>query len=201
MDGEHRSDQEQWLAGLRRGETFITNGAWLEFSVDRGNTGEFSADRASPGDEIALEQSETVNIRGRAVSRHDFGTLEVVHNGAVIHSVPASRRQDGPGFDARITDWSVRVDRPGWIALRIQPAPETQTEMGRPLFGHTSPVYLRYRGNLSSDPEAARHLVRELKRSQDVIREEGVFSDTSELESILAIYETALSRLINSGSP
>jgi len=211
MDGEHRSDHEQWLAGLRRGETFITNGAWLEFSVDRGNPGEFSVDRVNagefsvdrlgPGDEIALEQSETVNIRGRAVSRHDFGTLEVVHNGKVIQSVPASRRQDGPGFDAQITDWPVRVDEPGWIALRIQAAPETLTEMGRPLFGHTGPVYLRYRGNLCSDPEAAQHLVEELKRSEDVIRENGVFSDASELKSILAIYETALSRLTNTGSP
>jgi hypothetical protein len=191
MDGEHRSDHERWLVGLRRGETFITNGALLEFSVDR----------VGPGAEIDLEQPETLYVRGRAVSRHDFGTLEVVHNGKVIRTVPAFRRQGGPGFDARIRDWPVRVEGSGWIALRIKPAPETLTEMARPLFGHTGPVYIRFDGNLRRDPDAVDHLVRELRRSQDQIREQGSFSDSSEPESILSIYQSALSKLTNATAP
>jgi hypothetical protein len=191
MNRKDLSDRGRWLAGLRRGETFITNGAWLEFSVEK----------TGPGGEINLEKPQTVKLEGRAISRHNFGTLEVVQNGEIIHAVPALKRRDGPGFEAMIRDRAVRVAGSGWMALRIQPSPGTLTEMGRPLFGHTGPVYIRFGGNLHYDPEAADQLVRELDRSQDLIREKGAFNHPSELESILSIYQSAVSTILDKGAP
>ena len=66
-----------WLAALRGGRSYITNGPFLEFEVD-GRTS---------GDTIDLAAPRTLTVKGRAIGRNRFGTLELVHNGRVIETV------------------------------------------------------------------------------------------------------------------
>ena len=122
----------KWLAELAAGKSYITNGVFLEFTVNGKPIGETLA--ASVGDEL--------RIVGRAIGRNHFHQVELIHNGGVIHSVAARQNE---GHFAADLNHSVRVDGPGWLALKV-PTTAGQNELGKPLFAHTSPIYVTVNG-------------------------------------------------------
>lgn len=196
--GEKPLSIETWLKALREGRTFITNGPLLEFQVgDRGI-----------GDTIQLQSAAALPVKGNAVSRNDFGELQVIRDGKVVHSVPS--RGEGGHFVAQV-DIEVEVDGPGWLALRVASgALDTgghvvaspvlpvrgsgpgRNEMGAALFAHTSPVYLEFRGDLLFDPASARELMAEIEEGLLTIQMKGSFRDERQREEVLAVYRQAM---------
>ena len=65
VDGELTS--EKWLDELRKGRSFITNGAFLEMETER----------ARLGDTLTLAGPNRVTFVGRGMGRLDFGSLEL----------------------------------------------------------------------------------------------------------------------------
>ena len=107
-------------AYLRRGRTFATNGAILEFEVAG----------AEIGDELWIESPGVLHIRGRArfdPARDDIQLLELIRDGKPIAAATA---QTAPGeislapgeislAPGQISlELDVRVDAPTWFALR-----------------------------------------------------------------------------------
>jgi hypothetical protein len=171
-----------WLAGLREGKSYITNGPLLELETER----------AAIGGEITMFGPNRITVVGRGMGRLNFGGLELVHNGRVVRSV---RAEAEGGYYLADVRHSLEVHGPGWFALRIPPNVGT-TELGRPLFAHTSPIYLKMqgRGNIF-DADTARELVEELRASIETIQEKAVFADDGERDKVLGVYRTAIESL------
>lgn len=173
--------QRRWLEQLAAGRSFITNGPLLEFQA-----GEHSI-----GDTIQLAEAGEITLSGRALAREDFSHLELVHNGTVIERF-ATRPVDGH-FEASMNK-TVSLTEPGWFALR------TSTEagnnaFGKPLFSHTSPIYVQYQGRDRFEPEVAEGMVLEMEASMEYIGQMAVFADQQEREAIMEVYRSAIAKL------
>lgn len=108
-------DPDAWFRAVKAGNTFVTTGPMLEFSVN----GQL------PGSEIRVKRGESLRIRARATSRVvPPRFLEVVSQGEVIRAA----RTDTPD-DYRL-EFILHVQHSTWIAARAAGA-------------HTTPVYVR----------------------------------------------------------
>jgi hypothetical protein len=185
---------DAWLDALRAGSTFITNGPLLQFHAgEKGAVPDRAVpDWALPGESISLESAGSIPVSGSAVSRHDFGRLEVVQNGEVVAS-SESYPVDGH-FVAEI-EATVPCEQSGWVALRVQPDPEVRNEFDRPLFAHTSAVSVLVAGKPIFNSETARGLIAEIKSDQAKIAEGGSFSSEVKREQVLDLYRAAVADL------
>jgi hypothetical protein len=168
------------LKALTAGRSYITNGTFLEFTVDSN----------LPGDILQLQRPTRVPVSASAFGRNDFTTLELVYNGEVIQRV-GSELVDGR-YSAEI-DTELPIDKPGWMAVRITGG--EKNELGAKLFAHTSLVYLRMAGERVFDPEAARYLIEEMEQAIEVIPTKAVFSDPAQWEAIRQIYQQGIEQL------
>ena len=170
-----------WLRQLAAGRSYITNGTLLELHVHDHDV----------GDTIRLADPTAVGITGSAMGRNDFRAIELIHNGQVIHTVK-SHRQDGH-FLATI-DFSVKVDQPGWFALRI-PLQTGNNEFAHPLFAHSSPIYVELRGKRIFQPQLAQQLLLEMQRSVSAIKKRGIFDNDQEKDAVLNVHRNGITAL------
>ncbi len=168
-----------WLEALKAGRTVASNGPLVRLTVDG----------HGPGDVISLEKAKVLRVEATARGRHDFKQLQLVHNGKVIRS----QASEGKGrFQGRLSA-EVRVDEPGWFAVRIDS--QTRNELDRPLFAHSSPVYVDVSGRRIFDVEAARGLLKLIEQGQEAIRAQGRFSTLRARDELLALYDAAANNL------
>ncbi len=176
---------EAWLAQLRQGRSFITNGPLLQFDV---------AGR-KPGDTIELTQLdrpiEPLEITAQASGRCNFTGLELVHNGEVVHTVPC--RRQGGHYRAQMKH-RLAVSEPGWLALRI-PEEAGVNEFDRPLFAHSSAIYLHHGGQSRFEPEVARQLIVEMQANMEAINKQGTFASKDERERVLNVHRQGITTL------
>ena len=91
---------ENWLAGLQRGQSFITKGPMLFFTVND----------QQPGSEISLEkEGAQVRVEAKAMIPSGLLPMEIVFNGEVIAS----------GTDVST---NIMVEESGWLAARCEGA-------------------------------------------------------------------------------
>lgn len=181
-----------WLESLEQGRTYITNGPLLEFSVND----------LGPGETLSLQSPSTVRVNARAVGRVDFRTLELLRNGEIVQAVP-SRPEEGH-FAA---DFSVdlNLSEPCWLAVRTPPPPLKNdpaagfpmSELGGPIFSHTSAVYVRLNGSSVFLRSTAEGLLEDLKIAMSTIEKSGVFADEQERVHLLQVYFRAIAMLEN----
>jgi hypothetical protein len=184
------STPRDWLRALEAGRTFITNGPFLDFEVE-GKTA---------GGVLSLAEPGTLRVKAGAFGRVDFRRLEVLRNGEVVAEAP-SRRREGH-FEASL-DAPVRVDGPCWLALRIPPPPTKEepaadvprSELGGPLFAHTSAVYVEIGGRGVFQEKVARGLLEEMTQAKEKILKNGVFADEHQRDHVLSVYALAISAL------
>lgn len=171
---------DSWLDALKRGRTYITNGPFLEFTVDNHH----------PGDTLNIDKPRQLSINARALGRADFQTIQLIHNGNVIATAKSNPAADH--FQSTLTT-TVNVTQPGWLALRIQS--DNQNALGRPLFAHTSPVYINVNNQRPFDRDVAQNLIDEMRQSIIQIKQQGAFADNAELESVIAVYRKGIATL------
>src|SRR5258708_31254284 len=126
---------DTWIAGLRAGRTFVSNGPLREFRVnDKG-----------PG--ASLETSGPLQISATVISRLPFERIQIVYNGEVV-AERSSRNQREAKLEEEIV-----VARGGWI-----PAPLSsrgQTHAGRTGLAPNSPSYGAVPGTPQRQAESA----------------------------------------------
>jgi hypothetical protein len=182
-----------WLHALREGRSFISNGPLLELTVN-----------GQPiGSTIALEAGETVTYEATAHSACDFGALEIVVNGTIEG---AESKQDGDTYTASMQR-EIQPTESVWIAARVAPfdahydkpaeADGYFNAYGKPVFAHTSPVYVAVEGEPVFNAAAARSLIAEIERNRTVLQEKGEFSSAETEKNVLTIYEDAIASLTN----
>jgi len=156
---------DAWIAGLRAGRTFVSNGPLLEVSVNgRG-----------PGDEV--EVKGPLRVTARALSRVPFERLEIVHDGAVVAERAAAERRE-----ARL-EAVLPVQRSGWLAARV--AGGGPTDAGFTAFAHTSPIYLRVPDQPLLPAQSASAFVAELEESRGFIQK--IYRFAKEADQALAL--------------
>jgi hypothetical protein len=171
---------QNWLDALAKGRSFITNGPLLELV----------AEGKKPGDVLELSGPANLSVFGRAASRHDFGQLELVLNGQVVHTTPAGK--SGNHWTAAI-QYKLPIQEPGWIALRVRC--QAKNELDGPLFAHTSPIYVDMAGKRIFQASAAAVLIDDMQHAIEEIIRQARFGDNVEQDSVLSIYRDAIAAL------
>jgi len=158
-----------WLAGLRAGRTFVSNGPLLRFEVNgRG-----------PGS--VLESAGPVKVAAWALSRVPFERLEIVRDGEVVASQTAK-----DGRESRL-EREIEIEGSGWIAARAAGA--TRTRLGYPVFAHTAPVYIKTARIPRRRAEAARAAVAQIEDAIGFIRKNYRFASDADQAIALGRFE------------
>jgi hypothetical protein len=150
---------EPFLAAVKAGRTFGTNGPLVFLEVEG----------KGPGEEIRITAGDRrpIPVRAEAFSLAPLETLEIVVNGEVSHRVPASG--DRTRVSAAV---SVPVPAGGWIAARVSGAPHRYVADSYP-FAQTSPVYV-VRGDRrfvsTADARFLQRVVEEIGRRAETSR-------------------------------
>ena len=119
---------QAWMQAVRRGETFVTYGPLMEFSVAGLPAGSRFQLPSGGGTLDIVWQVASVTV---PVTR-----VDLVVNGEIRQSSPA-------GPDQANGSWSVKVDRSSWIALLVRGQYADQPEM---IAAHSSPVMVGVEG-------------------------------------------------------
>jgi hypothetical protein len=143
-----------WIANLRAGRTFVTNGPMLRFLIDGQEAGA-TVKLAAPG---------RVRLVGEAKSQFPLEKLEVITGGQVVATASAS---DDP---QRLTmNQELPIDRSGWIALRARGRRVLGVQAAE-LFAHTTAIYVEVAGRPVRSPEDAEYFIRWIQRLRDDVR-------------------------------
>lgn len=133
VDGEFSYDS--WLAGVRSGRTFVSNGPILLLEVEG----------QPPGSEIRKRKDAQGNVElkvhARAISLRPLTDLEILLNGKTVARAKAGEDE------ALVVNQTVKVSHSGWISARCS-GPNNRFIMGGGLFKRhaqnamTSPVWI-----------------------------------------------------------
>jgi dipeptidyl aminopeptidase/acylaminoacyl peptidase len=145
---------QDWIAGLRAGKTFVTNGPMLRLEVNG----------KEAGATIKLDKPGSVRLVGQATAQFPLTALEAIINGQVVATAT-------PGGDAlRLSlDQEIPIQRSGWIAIRAkgQRGPSQQVAEA---FAHTSAVYVEVAGRPVECKEDAEYFIRWINRLYEDVR-------------------------------
>jgi hypothetical protein len=134
---------EAWCRAVRAGRTFLSGGPLVTLS----------ADGHEPGDTVGLSGPGTVSIHATVRSIFPLRCLEVVRNGKVVARAGANGARQ-----AEITE-ELRIDRHSWVACRAFGVDHHLDDWSRPVFAHTSPVYVACGGDWTmTDPDGIRYM-------------------------------------------
>ena len=160
---------DTWIAGLRAGRTFVSNGPLLELRVnDKG-----------PG--ATLETRGPLQVSAHVISRLPFDRLEIVYNGEIVAEQGAWKQRETK------LERELRVDRGGWIAARV--VSEGKTHAGSGVFAHSSPIYVRVPNTPHRMAAAAGAFVDEIEDSMRSIRKTFRFAKDADRALALGRFE------------
>ncbi len=147
-----------WCAAVRAGRTFLSGGPMIQLTVDGQRV----------GDTVALSGPGTVQVEAWAESIFPLSSLEIVVQGRVVASV---EHAEGPRSRLQLSE-PVNVGNHSWIAARCRGAAGNHfDEWERPIFAHTSPVYVSTGGAWAArDEQAARYLLTLVEGGLEYVR-------------------------------
>lgn len=145
-------DFDSWLAGLRAGHTFVTNGPILDLKVNG----------KIPGEELEVPAGSRLTITAQT-SGHErqvpLERLEIVSHGQVLKS--ATVDEPGQSTEHLTVEMELPVEHGLWIAART--SEQAEQPRGRnhihPGLAHTTPVYVTVDGSGFHNPETALHFL------------------------------------------
>jgi len=175
-----------WLAGLKSGNGFVTNGPMLTFEVD-GHT---------PGDVVPVTGSRKVRARATARSILPFQNLEFVLNGesAAIKSIADRNRPGRDGLYTLELEGTFELDRSSWLAARVAESPASKNRIlprGLTVFAHTNPVYFLRNGAKVRELSSIRYLQKYVNGTIHWLNTGARFRTSSEKEEALRLADQA----------
>jgi hypothetical protein len=154
---------EGWCRAVRSGRSFLSGGPLLDFTVDG----------QGPGDAFELSGPGTLAVEASVTSIFPLRNLQIVANGEVVAVAE-------PGHDKHTLTLSheVRIDGSTWIAARAFGTQHHLDEWARPVFAHTSPVYVGCGGPWTmSDPDGLHYMRTVVSGARDYVRHTAVHRD------------------------
>jgi len=164
VDPDAELTHEAWRDGVRRGDTFVSSGPLLSFSVDG----------RSMGSVLKLQHGDACDAEVEAVSTMPLHCLQLVCNGRVI--AEATSREGVRRLELRE---KVHIDGDSWLAARCGGrgyfSLRHHDTWRRESLAHTSPVYVTVQDEYDRfDPENARHIMALIEGGLVFLRERSV---------------------------
>ena len=144
---------QAWLAALKAGRSFATNGPLLGFTLGS----------AGIGDELkfAAPQSQVkFSVRLRSIVAVDH--LELVCNGRVVRSFAV-----GKGLDHGDFSGSLALKDSGWCVLRASSDAGRYPVLDTYVYATTSPIYVTIAGRKPHSPDDARYFAAWVDRTTE----------------------------------
>jgi len=175
-------DYAAWIAAIKAGRTFATNGPVLSFRIDGHDV----------GDEIVLPEGAsalkaTVSLR----SIVPLEKLEVVGRGGVAAMIPLER--GGTRADATI---SLPADRSGWYTLRAWSSSSAEPVLDIYPFATTSPIYVTVGGKPVRSASDARYFEAWIDRVRAAAAAHAGWNDAAEKNGVLARLDAARAEFV-----
>ena len=144
-DGSLTGRRDAWLAGLKAGHSFATNGPLLSFTLGG----------KLPGDGITLPKGGgTLRWNAEMTSISAIDHVEVVQNGKVVATVKL--RKDGRAAEGSGT---IPVSTSGWVLLRAWSSTDQPEVLDLYPYATTSPVYVTVEGAPQHAREDAQYML------------------------------------------
>jgi len=177
---------EDWLAAIKSGHGFITNGPMLTFDVD----GHY------PGEVIDFHENQTVHAKVTAQSVLPFATLEIIVNGGVAgHKTIFTA--DNPPVDGIYTinvETDIVLNKSSWIAARVAEDPDNKLRIlprGLSVFAHTNPVYFLKDGTRVKEEASILYLQKYVKGTIHWLQTNPSFTNPDDRLEALKLAEDA----------
>jgi hypothetical protein len=129
LAGDEPFTYNAWQKAVERGQTFVTLGPLVDFTVD-GRTA---------GDRIEMSRSGgTVSVLWSAESvMNPMTRVELIVNGELRESAVVDARRDSGS-------WSIKLDRSSWLAILVR---GEDADGGEVISAHTSPLIVAVEGS------------------------------------------------------
>jgi len=174
-----RLEIEPWLAAIKAGRTFATNGPLVRFELGE----------KTLGDEVRLEKKQAVSFKVSLRSIVPLDHLQIVCNGKVEREIELKgdrRTADASG--------SVALDASGWCVLRAFSDKAEYPILDLYPYATTSPVYVRVAGAPLRSPADAAYFVAWIDRLIAAAKSNTSWNTEAEKQSVLALLEEARKR-------
>jgi TolB protein len=162
---------EEWLAALKAGHTFATNGPLLGFTLGG----------AGIGDEIkfdAPQQQVKFSLRLQSIVAVDH--LELVCNGRVVRSLIAQRGVDHGEFSG-----SIALNDSGWCVVRASTDVGRYPVLDTYVYATTSPIYVTVAGRKPRSPDDARYFAAWVDRMTEATSAYPDWNSAAEKQKVL----------------
>ena len=172
---------ESWLAAIKAGRTFATNGPLLRFSLGgQGIGGEVRLDPKKPGTQQSLPFSADIH------SIVPIDHLQIVCNGKLARELI----RDG-GWTSAHVDGSVPIDTSGWCVLRAFSDKAEYPILDLYPYATTSPIYVNVPGAPLHSPTDAAYFVTWMDRLIAAAQSNGLWNTEAEKQAVLALFDEA----------
>jgi TolB protein len=180
-------EQRRWLAALKAGRSFATNGPLLGFTLGRKELGD-ELSLPSRGGELLAR----VSLRSMVPINH----LEIVGNGKVVAEIPLAGNRTTVSttlkIPVRTSGWYLlraRGDRPAYPILDVYP------------YATTSPIYVTVGGASVRSPADAEYFIAWIDRLQKAVQATGDWNTAEEKSQVLASLRRAREEFVLRSHP
>ena len=169
-------DYEAWVAGLKAGRSFVTNGPLLFFEVN----GQL------PGSELSFATARAIEISVEAYSQIPMERLEIIVNGRPAYSMPLEGNKTELLYKGQVV-----LESTSWVAARITGGAHKLIVNNPTLIAHSGPVYCDIEGKPLAEPESLRYLLKWIDDLRDRLVTEGLFEHPSQEHQVLEEFDKA----------
>jgi hypothetical protein len=175
---------DAWLAALKAGNGFITNGPLLTFEADGRESGSL----------IEFHDARKVTARATARSIHPFTRLQIIVNGEAAATSPEPKRDADGIYEAKL-EARINLDHSAWVAARVsEPSREGKLILPRDLtvFAHSNPIYFLRDGAKVRVQKSIDHLLLYMRYSGHWFRTAANFETEAKKQEAVQAAEQAM---------
>ncbi len=188
----HLDDEEltydNWIAGIKRGETFVTTGPmiWL------------TADGKPIGAHLKRREGDEILLKTRVKSAIPVEKLEIVHGGEII-----AKMENPDGLLDLTLEIKTKVRKSSWFGARAYASELLDyqkcealgtTGMGVPLMAHTSPIYVEVDDKPVVSADDAQYLLALCDKGLEWVQSKGNFEKPEHKREMIELFERAKAR-------
>ena len=173
---------DAWLAGLKAGNGFVTNGPMLTFEVEGHTSGEV----------VEFTGSRKVKARATARSILPFASLEIVVNGDTV-AIQENDSQVGGVYQMEV-ETTLDLQRSSWVAARVAEEPGMHQRIlprGLTVFAHSNPLYYLRGGTKVREVGSIAYLQKYVKAATHWLRTAARFATAAEKQEALRLADEA----------
>jgi TolB protein len=167
---------QSWLASIKAGRTFATNGPLLRFELGL----------RSPGGEVKLAKKQDVSFHAALGSMIPVDHLQIVCNGRVARELELSADHKRAYLEG-----SLPIESTGWCILRAFSDQAEYPILDLYPYATTSPVYVNVAGAPLRGSQDAAFFLAWMDRLTEAAKSSTAWNAEAEKQSVLAIFEKA----------